>query len=81
MTLRHLQKQIYTSDASCLTRNAVLFWTEFRNSFPSFVSLLRWRLMKFSEMIRLLEHNGFRLLKEKGAVDRFVTTSSLAIRG
>jgi predicted RNA binding protein YcfA (HicA-like mRNA interferase family) len=28
--------------------------------------------MKFSELVRLLENNGFRLLKEKGSVQYYV---------
>jgi len=34
--------------------------------------LLLSGLMKFSELIHLLEHNGFRLLKEKGSVRYYV---------
>lgn len=26
--------------------------------------------MKFSELVRLLEHNGFTIIKEKGSADR-----------
>ena len=32
--------------------------------------------MKFSELVRLLEQNGFRLLKEKGSV-RYYTKSGM----
>jgi predicted RNA binding protein YcfA (HicA-like mRNA interferase family) len=35
--------------------------------------------MKFSELVRLLEQNGFRLIKEKGSIRYYAKTGHLGL--
>ncbi len=50
-----------------------------RSSVCSFASLERVDIMKFSELVRLLERNGFHLVKERGSIRFYGKTGHMKL--